>query len=102
MVSLESDILEYGIKRALGSITMNKTSGSDRILAELFQILEDDAIKILHAKYQQIWKLSSGLRIGKVFIPISKSNARECTNHHTIVLISHASKVMFKILQTKL
>ena len=103
VVSLESDILEYEIKRALGSKTMNRTNGSDRILTELFQILEDDAIKILQAKYQQIWKLSSGLRIGKVFIPISKKgNARECTNHHTIVLISHASKVMFKILQTKL
>ena len=65
VVSLESDILEYEIKRALGSITMNKASGSDRILAELFQILKDDAIKMLHSKYQQIWKLSSGLRIGK-------------------------------------
>ena len=65
VVNLEPDILEYEIKRALGSITMNKTNGSDRILAELFQILEDDAIKILHSKYQQIWKLSSGLRIGK-------------------------------------
>ena len=65
MVSLESDILEYEIKRALGSITMNKASGSDRILAELIQILKDDAIKMLHSKYQQIWKLSSGLRIGK-------------------------------------
>ena len=65
VVSLEPDILDYEIKRALGSITMNKTNGSDRILAELFQILEDDAIKILHSKYQQIWKLSSGLSIGK-------------------------------------
>ena len=65
VVNLEPDILEYEIKRALGSITMNKTNGSDRILAELFQILEDDAIKILHSKYQQIWKVSSGLRIGK-------------------------------------
>ena len=65
VVSLESDILEYEIKRAIEIITMNKTNGSDRILAELFQILEDDAIKILHSKYQQIWKLSSGLRIGK-------------------------------------
>ena len=65
VVSLESDILEYEIKRALGSITMNKASGGDRILAELFQILKHNAIKMLHSKCQQIWKLSSGLRIGK-------------------------------------
>ena len=86
---------------------MNKTSGGDGIPAELFQILKDDAVKVLHSICQQIWKiaLATGLEkiIPKVFIPIpKKGNAKECSNYHTIALISHTSKVMLKILQARL
>ena len=90
---------------ALGSITRNKASGGDGIPIELFQILKDDAVKVLHSIYQQIWKTQQWPQDWKrsVFIPIpKKSNAIECSNYCTIALISHASKVMLKILQTRL
>ena len=83
---------------------MNKTSGGDRIPAELFQVLNDDAVKMLHSIWQQIWKTQQWPQDWKrlVFIPIpKKGNAKECSNYHTIVLISHASKVMLKILQAR-
>ena len=101
---LESDILECEVK-ALGSITMNKASGGDEIPVELFQILKDDAMKVLHSICQQIWKIQQWPQDWKrsVFIPISKKgNAKECSNYHTISLISHTSKVMFKLLQARL
>ena len=97
---LEPDIREYKVKWALGSITMNKASGGDRIPAGLFQILKDDAVKVLHSICQQIWKTQHWPQDWKrlVFIPIpKKGNARECSNYPTIVLISHTSKVMLKI-----
>ena len=84
---------------------MNKASGGDRIPAELFQILEDDAMKVLHSICQQIWKAQQWPQDWKrsVFIPIpKKGNSKECSNYHTIALISHASKVMLKILQARL
>ena len=87
------------------SITMNKASGSDGILAELFQILKDDAVKVLHSICQQIWKTQQWPQDWKrsVFIPIpKKGNAKEYSNYHTIAVISHASKVMLKILQARL
>ena len=93
---LEPDILECEVKWALGSITMNKASGGDRIPAELFQILKDDAVKVLQSICQQIWKTQQWPQDLKrsVFIPISKKgNAKEGSNYHTIVLISHVSKV---------
>ena len=99
---LEPDILECEVKRALGSITMNKASGGDGIPVEPFQILKDDAVKVLHSLCQQIWKTQQWPQDWErsVFIPISKKgNAKECSNYHTIALISHASKVMLKILQ---
>ena len=102
---LEPDILECKIKWALGSITTNKTSGGDRITVELFQILKDDAVKALHSICQQIWKTQQCLQDWKksVFIPIlKKGNGKECSSYHTIALISHASKVMPKILQARL
>ena len=102
---LEPDILECEVKWALGSITMNKASGSDGITAELFQILKDDALKVLHSGCQQIWKTQQWPQDWKrsVFIPISKkSNAKECSNYHTIALISQTTKVMLKILQVRL
>ena len=102
---LEPDILEYEVKWALGSITMNKASGGDGIPVELFQILEDDAMKELHSICQQIWKTQQWPQDWKrsVFILISKKgNAKECSNYHTISLISHVSKVMLKILQARL
>ena len=102
---LEPDILEFEVKCALGSITMNKTSGGDGILVELFQILKDDAVKVLHSIHQQIWKTQEWPQDWKrsVFIPIpKKGNAKECSNYCTIALISYASKVMLKILQAKL
>ena len=102
---LEPDILEWEVKWALGSITMNKGSGSDGISVKLFQILKDDAMKVLHSIYQQIWKTQQWLQDWKrsVFIPIpKKGNAKECSNYHTIALISQASKVMLKILQARL
>ena len=90
---------------ALGSVTTNKASGSDGIPVELFQILKDDALKVLHSICQQIWKTQHWPQDWKwsVFIPIPrKGNAKECSNYHTIALISHASKVIFNILQTRL
>ena len=97
---LEPDILECEVKWALGSITMNKASGGDGIPVELFQILTDDSVKVLHSIYQQIWKTQQWPQDWKrsVFIPIpKKGNAKECSNYCTIALISHASKVMVKI-----
>ena len=102
---LEPDLLEYEVKWALGSITMNKAGGGDGIPAELFQILKDDAVKVLHSICQLIWKTQQWPQDWKrsVFIPIpKKANAKECLNYCTIALISHASKVMLKILQTRL
>ena len=89
----------------LQSITMNKASGGDGIPAKQFQILEDDAVKVLHSICQQIWKTQQWPQAWKrsVFIPIpKKGNAKECSNYHTIACISHASKVMLKILQARL
>ena len=97
---LEPDILECEVKWAVGSITMNKASGGDGIPVELFQILKDDAVKVLHPICQQIWKTQQWLQAWKmsVFILIpKKGNAKECSNYHTIALISHASKIMLKI-----
>ena len=102
---LEPDILECEVKWALGSITMNKDSGGDGIPLEPFQILKDDAVKVLHSICQQIWKTQQWPQDWKrsVFIPIpKKGNAKECSNYCTIALISHASKVMLKILQARL
>ena len=102
---LESDILECEVKWAIGSITMNSASGGDGIPVELFQILKDDAVKVLHSICQQIWKTQQWTQDWKrsVFIPIpKKGNAKECSNYCTIALISHASKVTFKILQARL
>ena len=102
---LEPDILKCDTKWASGRITTNKASGGDRILVELFQILKDDAVKVLHSICQQIWKTQQWPQDWKraVFIPIpKKGNAKECSNYCTIALISHASKVMLKILQARL
>ena len=102
---LEPDILECKVKWALGSITMNEASGSDGIPVELFQILKDDAVKVLHSICQQIWKTQQWPQKWKmsVFIPISKKGiAKQCSNYRTIGLISHASKVVLKILQVSL
>ena len=102
---LEPDILECEVRWALGSITMNKASGSDGVPVELFQILKDDAVKVLHSVCQQIWKTQQWPQDWKrsVFIPIPKEgNAKECINYCTIALISHDSKVMLKILQARL
>ena len=101
---LEPDILECEVKWALGSITMNKASGGDGIPGELFQILKDDAVKVLHSICQQIWKTQQWPQDWKrsVFIPIPKqSNTKGSSDYHTIVLISHASKVIPKILQAR-
>ena len=101
---LEPDILECKVKWAFGSITMKKASRGDGIPIELFQILKDDAVKVLHSIGQQIWKTQPWPQDWKisVFIPIpKKGNAKECPNH-TIALISHASKVTLKILQFRL
>ena len=92
---LEPDILECEVKWALGSITTNKARGGDEIPVELFQILEDDAVKVLHSICQHIWKTQQWPQDWKrsVFIPIpKKGNAKECSNYHTFALISHASK----------
>ena len=105
ITDLEPDILECEVKWALGSITTNKASGGDGIPVELFQILKDDAVKVLHSICQQIWKTQPWPQDWKrsVFIPIpKKGNAKECSNYRTIALISHASKVMLKILQARL
>ena len=99
---LEPDILESEVKWVLGSITMNKASGGDGIPVELFQIVKDDVARVLHSICQQIWKIQQGPQDWKssAFIPIpKKGNAKECSNYSTIALISHASKVMLKILK---
>ena len=102
---LNPDILECEVKWALESITTNKASGGDGIQVELFQILKDDAVKVLHSICQEIWKIQQWPQDWKrsVFIPIpKKGSAQECSNYCTIALISHASKVMLKILQDRL
>ena len=102
---LEPDILECEVKWALGSITTNKASGYDEIPVELFQILKEDAVKVLHSICWQIWKTQQWPQDWKrsVFIPIpKKGNAKECSNNLTLALISHASKVMLKMLQARL
>ena len=102
---LESDILECKVRWTLGSTTTNKASGGDGIPIELFQILKADAVKVLHSICQQIWKTQQWPQDWErsVFIPISnKGNVKECSNYRTIALISHASKVMLKILQARL
>ena len=101
ITDLEPDILECDVKWALESITTNKASGGDGIPVELFQIIKDDAVKVLYSICQQIWKTQQWPQDWKrsVFIPIpKKGNAKECSNYRTIALISHASKVMLKIL----
>ena len=99
---LEPDILECEVEWALGSITMNIANGGDRIPVELFQILKDNALKVLHSICQQIWKTQQDWK-RSVFIPVpNKGNAKECPNYCTIALISHASKVALKILQVRL
>ena len=103
--NLEPDILECEVKWALESITMNKASGGDGIPVELFRILKDDAVKVLHSICQQIWKMQQWPQDWKrsVFIPIpKKGNAKECSTYHTRALISQARKVMLKILQARL
>ena len=102
IIHLEPDILECEVQWALRSTTMNKASGGDGIPAEIFQILKDDAVKVLHSVCQPIWKIQQWPQDWKrsVFIPIpKKGNAKEYSNYCTIALISHASKVMLKILQ---
>ena len=102
---LEPEILECKVKWALGSITTNIASGGDGIPAELFQILTHDAVKVLHSICQQTWKAQQLPQDWKrsVFIEIpKKGNAKECSNYHTIALISHASIVMLKILHARL
>ena len=105
ITDLEPDILECEVKWALRSITTNKASGSDGIPVELFQILKDDAVKVLQSISQQVWKTQQWPQDWKrsVFIPVpKKGNAKECSNYHTTALVSHASKVMLKILQARL
>ena len=102
VIHLDPDILECAVKC---SITTNKASGGDGIPAELFQVLKDDAVKVLHSLCQQIWKTQQWPQGWKrsVFILIpKKGNAKECSNYHTTALISHASKLMLKILQARL
>ena len=102
---LEPDILECEVRWALESITTNKASGGDGIPVELFQILKDDTVKVLHSICQQIWQTQQWPQDWKrsVFVPIpKKGNPKECSNYHTIGLISHTSKVMLKILQARL
>ena len=102
---LEPDSLECEVKWALGSITMNKVNGGDGIPVELFQILNDDAVKVLHSICQKIWETQQWPQDWKrsVFILIpKKGNAKECSNYDTVALISHDSKVMLKILQIRL
>ena len=104
-IHLEPDILECKVKWALGSITTNKAREGDGIPVELFQILKDDAVKVQHSICQQICKIQHWPQDWKrsVFIPIpKKGNAKECSNYHTIALISHTSKLMLKILQGRL
>ena len=102
---LEPDILEYEVKQTLGSITMNKASGNDGIPVELFHILMDDAVKVLHSICQQIWKTQQWPQDWKmsVFIQVpKKDNTIECLNYCTTALISHANKVILKVLQATL
>ena len=102
---INGSLLESEVKWALGSITTHKASGGDGIAVELFQILKDDAVKVLHSICQKIWRTQQWPQDWKmsVFIPIpKKGNAKECSNYHTIALISHASKVMLEILQASL
>ena len=104
-IYLEPDILECEVRWALESITMNKANGGDGIPAELFPVLKDEGVKVLHSICQQIWKTQQWPQDWKrsVFIPIpKKGNAKKCSNYHTIVLITHTSKVMLKILQARL
>ena len=105
ITDLEPDILECEVKWGLESITTNKASGGDGIPVELFQILKDDVVKVLHSICQQIWKTQRWLQDWKrpVLITIlKKGNSKECSNYHTIALISHTNKVMLKILQARL
>ena len=105
ITNIEPDFLECEVKWALENITRNKASGSDGILVELLQIPKDDAVKVLHSICQQIWNTQQWPQEWKrsVFIPIpKKDNAKECSNYHTISLILHTSKIMFKILQARL
>ena len=105
ITNLEPDILECEVKWTLESITMNKASGGDGISVELFQIQKDDAVKVLHSICQQTWKTQQWPQDLKrsIFIPVpKKANAKECSSYHPIALISHASKVMLKILQARL
>ena len=102
---LKPDIQEFEVKWALGSITTNKDSGGDGIPVELFQILKDDAVKVLHSTCQKIWKAQQWPQDWKKLVSIptpKKSNARECSNYLPIALISHASKIKLKILQARL
>ena len=102
---LEPDILECEVKQALESIAMNKTSGGEGIPTELFQILKDDADRLLHSMCQQIWRTQQWPQEWKrpVFIPVpKKGNMEKCSNYHTFALISHANKVMLKVLQARL
>ena len=105
ITDLQPDILECEVKWALENITMNKASGGDGIPVELFQVLKDDAGKVLHSICQQIWKIQQWPQDWKrsVFTPIpKKGNTKECSNYCMIALISHASKVMLKIVQSRL
>ena len=105
LTQLKLGILECKVTWALGSITMNKASGGDEILAESLKILKDDAVKVLLSVCQQIWKTQQWPQDCKrsVFIPIpKKGSVRECSNYHTIVHISHANKGMLKVLQARL
>ena len=105
ITDLEPDILECEVKWSLESITTNKASEDDGIAVELFQILKDDAVKVLHSICQEIWKTQQWPQVWKrsVFIPIpKKGNAKESSNYCTIALVSHVSKVMLKILQVSL
>ena len=105
ITQLEPDILESEVKWSFGSNTTHKASGGNGIPAELFQILKDDALKVLHSMCQQIWKTQQWPQDQKrsVFMPIpKKGNAKECSNYHTIALISHTSKVLLKIFQARL
>ena len=102
---LKPDILECKVKWALGSIIMIKANGGERVPVELFQILKDDAVKMLHSIFQQSWKTQQWPQDWKrsVFIPIpKKGNAKECSKHRAIAFVSYASKVMLKILQARL
>ena len=103
ITDLEPDILEYEVKWALGSITTSKASGGDGIPGELFQILKDDAVKVLHSICHQIWKTQQWPQDWKrlIFIPIpKKGNAKEYSNYHTVALISHSNETMLKILSS--